>query len=244
MVLAIIQARCGSKRLPGKVLYKIGGITVLEFMYQRVMKSKFIDKIIIATSVNSIDDPIEELCLNKNIEYYRGSENDVLDRFFKAALKFNPDLIVRLTADCPLIDYNLIDKTVKLYKIEKVDFASNTVPPENRRYPDGTDVEVFSFNLLKLATENSFDEKEREHVTFYFWKSGDSFSKAILNNHENWSKYRYTLDYKEDFNSIKEIIKELNKRNQYGYTHEIVRILEDKKEIFEINAKFNFGENW
>ena len=244
MVLAIIQARCGSKRLPGKVLYKIGGITVLEFMYQRVMKSKFIDKIIIATSVNSIDDPIEELCLNKKIEYYRGSENDVLDRFYKAALKFNPDLIVRLTADCPLIDYNLIDKTVKLYKTEKVDFASNTVPPENRRYPDGTDVEVFSFKLLKLATENSFDEKEREHVTFYFWKSGDSFSNAILNNHENWSKYRYTLDYKEDFNSIKEIINELKKRNQYGYTHEIVRILEDKKEIFEINAKFNFGENW
>ena len=93
MVLAIIQARLGSTRLPGKVLYKIEGLTVLEFMYERVMRSKFIDKIIIATSLNSIDDPIEELCLDKNIEFYRGSENDVLERFYKAALKFNPNFL-------------------------------------------------------------------------------------------------------------------------------------------------------
>ena len=119
--------------------------------------------------------------LDKNIEFYRGSENDVLERFYKAALKFNPNLIVRLTADCPLIDHKIIDETVKLYRTKKVDFASNTVPPEKRMYPDGSDVEIFSFKLLKLAHLNSVDPKEREHVTFYFWKSGNSFSNAILN---------------------------------------------------------------
>lgn len=244
MNLAIIQARMDSSRLPGKVLMEIEGKPMLEFMHRRVKKSKLIDKIIIATTIKKNDNPIVDLCKKKNFLYYRGSENDVLDRYYKSALAYNPKTIIRLTADCPLCDPNLIDKTIELFNNKKVDYASNTVPPDIKKYPDGSDVEVFSFKSLKLAWNKSVDKKEREHVTFYFWKSKNIFSTAMLDNKNNWGKYRITVDYKEDLIALKEIIKKLKIKNKSGSIAEVVQIIKENPEIYNLNSMHTYGSNW
>ena len=120
MNIAIIQARMGSSRLPGKVLMELDGKPLLEFMYNRVIKSKLIDKIVVATTTKKSDDPIIDLCRRNKISFYRGSESDVLDRYYKTAIKYNPKTIIRLTSDCPLIDPNLIDRTIELFHIKKL----------------------------------------------------------------------------------------------------------------------------
>ena len=235
MVIAIIQARMGSTRLQGKVLMEIDGKPMIKFMFDRVKISKLVDKVIIATTNNEIDNSISDICRDQNIICYRGSENDVLDRYYNAALPYKPSIIVRLTADCPLIDPNLIDKTINLFISKKVDYASNTVPPEIKMFPDGSDVEVFSFENLKKAWINSKDPKEREHVTFYFWKSNNNFSTALLKNKHDWGKYRITVDYEEDFTLLKNIIRRLKENDKFGYVEEIIEILENEPELFKIN---------
>jgi spore coat polysaccharide biosynthesis protein SpsF len=244
MIIAIIQARMGSSRLPGKVLMDIDGNPMIKFMYDRVKKSKLVDKIIIATTLNEGDNPIFEFCRNESILCFRGSEDDVLDRYYKAALPYNPQTIVRLTADCPLIDPDLIDKTLELYFKNKVDYASNTVPPDVKKFPDGSDVEVFSFKNLEKSWIHSIDPKEREHVTFYFWKSSNNFSMAILDNNFNWGKYRITIDYHEDLSLLKEIIKRLRKQNKFGHIDEVIEILENEPDLVEINSMYTYGLNW
>lgn len=244
MVVAIIQARMGSSRLPGKVLMNIEGTSMIKFMYDRVKQSKLVDKIILATTINEIDNPIFNLCKKENILCFRGSENDVLDRYYKAALPHKPDIIVRLTADCPLIDPKLIDKTINLFIDKKVDYASNTVPPEIKKFPDGSDVEVFSFKNLRKSWINSTDPKEREHVTFYFWKSNNNFTTALLENKFDWGKYRITIDYKEDFILFKKIVKRLKEKNKFGHINEIIEIFENEPELFKINSMYTYGLNW
>ena len=234
----------GSSRLPGKVLMNVEGTSMIKFMYDRVKQSKLVDKIILATTINEIDNPVFDLCKKENILCFRGSENDVLDRYYKAALPYNPQIIVRLTADCPLIDPKLIDKTINLFIENKVDYASNTVPPDIKKFPDGSDVEVFSFENLKKSWINSKDPKEREHVTFYFWKSNNNFTTALLENKYNWGKYRITIDYEEDFILFKKIVNRLKEKNKFGYTEEIIEILENEPDLFEINSKYTYGLNW
>ena len=136
-----------------------------------------------------------------------------------------------MTADCPLCDPRLIDKTIELYNKSKVDYASNTIPPDIKKYPDGCDVEVFSFESLKLAWNKSKDPQEREHVTFYFWKSKNNFSTALLENENDWGKYRITVDYKEDMVALKEIVKNLRTKNEFGYIEVIVQIIQQNPEI-------------
>ena len=244
MIVAIIQARMGSSRLPNKVLMDIDGITSLEYMVNRVNKSNLINRVVIATTEKHEDDIIYNLCLEKNIDCFRGSENDVLDRYYKAALKFNSTLVVRLTSDCPLIDPKVIDLTIDLYNKNEVDYASNAVPPDIKRFPDGSDVEVFSFDLLKKAWLESTDTKEREHVTFFFWKNNNNFKTILLDNEEDWGKYRITVDYEEDLKLVREIIKKLKQKNLFGYTSEVVQILKEYPEIFEINSMHTWGANW
>lgn len=244
MNIAIIQARMGSSRLPGKVLSKLGGKVMLKFMYDRVKKSKLIDKIIIATTLEKEDDKIVDLCIKEKISYFRGSEDDVLDRYYKASLSYNPENIIRLTADCPLLDPLIIDDTINFFINKKVDYASNTVPPNIKRYPDGSDVEVFSFKNLKKAWEESNDIKEREHVTFYFWKSNKKFSTAIMDNKYNWGKYRITVDYNEDLILVKKIVERLKKQNKFGSLKEIIEILENEPDLIKINSKYTYGLNW
>ena len=243
MIIAIVQARMGSSRLPKKSLMDIEGKTALEFMIDRVRKSDLIDDIVIATTVNQEDDVIADLCINNQINCYRGSENDVLDRYYQSAKKYKAKIVVRLTSDCPLIDPDLIDETINIFINKKVDYASNAVPPEKKKYPDGSDVEVFSFDALKKSWIETTDLKDREHVTFYMWDKRDNFNTIMLDNDHDWGKYRITVDYKEDLELVRKIVKRLNENNLDGSTKEIIEIIESEK-LFKINSMHSWGANW
>ena len=243
MNIVVIQARMGSTRLPGKVLKKLNGIPMLLFLINRVKLTKNIDKIIIATTNNKNDLEIINFCRSNAIDYFCGNEHDVLDRYYHCALKYKAKNIIRITADCPLIDPIVIDNTIKLFNNKKVDFAANTIPPETRKWPDGSDVEVFSFKALEKAYLAATKE-EREHVTFYMWRNNPKIKKIQLNNNYDWSKYRYTIDYPEDYEKVKKIINILNINNEFGYTEEIIKIIESNKDMQSNNKKFKFGHGW
>ena len=242
--VAIIQARMGATRLPGKVMMEIDGVPLLKIMLSRVMRSKSLDKVIIATSTSPLDNDIEDFCKKNGYESYRGSENDVLSRYYECAKIYNADVIVRLTADCPLIDPEIIDRVIQLYFDSNVDFAANTVPSETSTFPDGSDVEVFSFKALERAQREASSRKDREHVTFYFWKNNNGFKTTQLNCKEDWSKYRFTVDYPEDFDVIKFIVKEFSKRNIFGYLRDIIETIDANPEIKQKNEKYYFGVGW
>ncbi len=246
MVAAIIQARMGSTRLPGKVLSEIGGAPMLEYQIRRVKEAKLIDKVIVATSMSPQDDVIVSFCRLKKITCCRGSESDVLSRYYDVAREYEVDIIVRLTADCPLIDPTVIDRTIDLFHQSSCDYVANTVPPETSRFPDGSDVEVFSMQALECANMEAESEEDREHVTFYFWKSrqGYQFRTSQLSHTEDWSEYRFTVDYPEDFEAVTRIIAILDERKQFGYLDEIIQILKDYPDIYELNSKYYFGIGW
>ena len=152
--------------------------------------------------------------------------------------------IVRLTGDCPLIDPIIIDKTVRLFKENNVDFAANTVPPETSRFPDGSDVEVFSFAALERAQQECTDKNDREHVTLYFWKYDNGFKTIQLGNDQDYSKYRFTVDYQEDLIVVAFIMKDLNMKGTLGHVKDIVTILQAHPDIRRLNAHHVFGEGW
>lgn len=161
-ILAIVQARMGSTRLPGKALKKVNGKPLIEILLYRLSLAKKIDKIILATSENSENDELANLVEKLEYEVYRGSEDDVLDRYYRAAKKYQPTSIVRITGDCPIIDPELVDEVIDLYHNKNVDYASNTEPPT---FPDGLDTEVFSFAALETAHQQATNSFDREHVT-------------------------------------------------------------------------------
>ena len=196
----VIQAHIASKRLPGKVLTKYKNFNILDILIKRLKKSSQVDKIIIATTKNKKDIKIVNYCKKNKILFYRGSENDVLDRYYKVAKYYGLKNIIRLTSDCPLIDIKTLDKMIKKFKKLKVDYYANTVP-HPCKFPDGSDIEIFNYKTLEKTRKNAFLPSEREHVTFYMWKSKNFFTKKF-NIKEDLSKYRYTVDYKEDFKLI------------------------------------------
>ena len=168
-VLAIVQARMDSTRLPGKVLKEVNGKPLIEILFQRLSRSKEIDEIILATSKNLENDRLAETVEKLGFDVFRGSENDVLDRYYQAAKPYSPKAVVRITGDCPIIDPQLVDKVISLYKESNVDYASNTDPPT---YPDGLDTEVFSFAVLEAAHRQAEEPFEREHVTPFILANG------------------------------------------------------------------------
>lgn len=244
MICAIIQARMGSTRLPGKILKKVNGMTLLEYQVHRIKKAQLLNRIIIATTNLNRDNKIEKLCAKRKIECFRGSQNNVLDRYYQCAKMVKADIIVRLTADCPLVDPEIIDKTIKLFLQKKPDYCSNTIPPESSRYPDGSDVEVFSMKALRKAWKEVKNVSDEEHVTFYLWKNNRKFTTIQLKNTSDWSPYRFTIDYPEDFAVVKFIIEELISRNSFGHLPEIIDILRDNPQIKNLNREHYSGEGW
>ena len=215
--------------------------SLLKLHIDRVHKSKLIQKHIVAISDNSTDDVLDEYCKKSTIEFARGNENDVLDRFYKIAVQFNPDVIVRLTADCPLIDPTLIDETIHFYLASKVDYASNNLKPT---FPDGLDVEVFSFPALEKAWKEATLKSEREHVTSYIWKNstlkgGSLFSSANYLSEVDFSNYRMTVDEKEDFLLIKKLIDQLG--DDKPWIDYINYIIQNK---LNINTQFTRNEGY
>lgn len=222
--LCIIQARIGSTRLPGKVLKKVNGVTLLEYEIKRVKKSKKINKIIIATSDKKADDKIEKLCEKINIDCFRGSENDVLDRYYKCALEHSQfKNIIRITGDCPLVDPKVIDKVLIFFEKGKYDYASNVL---EETYPDGMDIEVFSKKALEDAAKNAKLLSEREHVTLYI-RNNKKFKKRNVESEKDYSNFRLTVDNKEDLEVIKFLIK--NSKSNAGYLDYVNLLLKNPK---------------
>lgn len=236
---AIIQARMGSTRLPGKVLKKVGEKPLLLHMIERVRKSKKLDKVIVATSVLEKDNVIEDFCKANNIDCFRGSESDVLNRYYECAKNYDLDTVVRLTADCPLIDFSMIDKCLEEFNVNpELSYYANTCPTNLSMYPNGSDVEVFSFNALREANtlENSLEG--REHVTHYMCREKEIFKTGMLKNSQNWSGYRYTVDNHEDFEVVSFLLDEIEKKKMDGTTQELVKILDENPHIRALNKKY------
>lgn len=239
-VLAIIQARYNSTRLPGKVVKRIyNNFSVLEILIKRLSKSKYISKIIVACSDNVNDKAIVDICDKVGIDYFIGSENDVLGRFYNASKKYKFSNIVRITADCPLIDPVIVDEVIYNYFIEKADYASNTNPPT---YPDGLDVEIFKFSVLKQAYREARQPQEREHVT-PFIINNKKFKKYNLQNFKDYSTLRLTLDEMEDFNLIQKIIQIFSK-NLYFNLDDIIKLYKKKKNFFLVNNKIKRNDGY
>ena len=234
-VAAIIQARMGSTRLPGKILKTVNGKTLLEYQIERVKQAKSIDQIIIATTTKNSEQPIVELCGKIGINYYRGSEQDVLSRYYEAKLKYDVDVIVRLTSDCPIIDPEVIDKVVNQYlrNQSSVDYVANTL---ERTYPRGLDTEVFSSEALTKAYHDAFLSRDREHVTTYLYKNPNLFKLQGVKNEQDYSRYRWTVDTEEDFELIRLIINELYNPDKIFLLEDVIKLLTVYPEWNEINA--------
>jgi glutamate-1-semialdehyde aminotransferase/spore coat polysaccharide biosynthesis protein SpsF (cytidylyltransferase family) len=238
-VLAIIQARYNSARFPGKVVKKINNKTVLEILIKRLSGSEYVSKIIVACSKNPKDMAILNICKKLGINYFVGSEDDVLDRFYKAAKKYKGENIVRITADCPLIDPCIVDEVINIFFSKNVDYASNTNPST---FPDGCDVEVFKFNALKEAYIKAKQSIEREHVT-PFIINNKKFKKFNLKNFKDYSTLRLTLDEKEDFILITKIIKYFKNNLNFNLKN-ILELYKKKKNFFLINSHLVRNEGY
>tara|TARA_E500000331_G_scaffold57023_1_gene51042 strand:+ start:4030 stop:4827 length:798 start_codon:yes stop_codon:yes gene_type:complete len=242
--LAIIQARMNSSRLPGKVLMPINGRPMLDYMIERISSSSEIDDFVIATSIESSDNPIEEFCVDNNVNFFRGNLDDVLDRFYEASKISDASIIVRLTGDCPLVDPKILDAMIGIYKKNNYDYIANTAPPEGITFPEGMDVEIFSRVALDRAWKEAKKPSEREHVTFYFWKNEDLFSTYRFDLSENLSNYRLTVDYPEDFELVKCIIENFSDQLNNTDLNQIVNFLEDNPELLALNKNIESFSGW
>jgi len=231
--VAIIQARMGSSRLPEKVLIDIQGKPLLEHVIDRVRKAKLINRIVIATTSNKKDKAIINFARNQGISYYVGSEDDVLDRFYQAAKEHGAGTIIRITPDDPFKDPEVIDKVVNYYLSHKgtVDYVSNTIRPT---YPEGLDVEVFSFNALEKAWKEARKPSEREHVTPYIWNHPEMFQLANVENKEDLSHLRWTLDNEADLRFTQEVYARLY-NGQVFLMKDILALLSAEPELAHIN---------
>lgn len=211
----------GSTRLPGKVMLNIEGKKVLEHVIDRVSNSKLINEVVVATTTSEQDNVIVDFLKNKNISFYRGSENNVLERYYLATKKFNGDIIVRITSDCPLVDYRLIDKMLKIYLESNFDYYSNTI---ERTFPRGLDIEIFSLKSLEKAHKEAVLESEKEHVTPFIWMRNKQFRIGQYKNRDNNNNLRITLDTIEDLEVIKDVYKKFY-NNKYIEVKDVIEYL-------------------
>ncbi len=238
-VTAIIQARMGSTRFPGKVLKQINGLSILEILINRLKNSNHLDQIIIATSNNDLDSEIIEWCKNNKVEFFSGNENNVLERYYDCCSAFGIKNILRITADCPLIDPELVDDAIELFSDKNVDYLSNTLIPS---YPDGCDLEIFSFDALERTCQNATSLLDIEHVTPYMRNSG-KFTHFNIKNEIDLSKYRLTVDVEEDLIVISELIK-ISKNNHFITFKEISSLIYTNHDIFEKNLHFKRNDGF
>lgn len=240
-IIAIVQARMSSSRLPNKVLMNLGGRPVIEQVFHQLSFSKKIDDTILATSFDKSDDPLEQWAKKNNIKYFRGDLNNVLKRFFDAAVKFNADIIVRITADCPLIDPEVVDEVIKGFLSGNYDYYSNINPPT---FPDGLDTEVFSFSALEKTYKNAKLLSEIEHVTPYIRNNPDIFKIGNYSSENDFSHFRWTLDTIEDYEFISIIYEKLYKNNSYISWKEVIKFLNINKELIKINSHILRNEGY
>lgn len=232
-VVAIIQARMGSTRLPGKVLLDIAGAPMFERVVKRVQRAHGLDEVVIATTIQPADDIIEQLCVERHWPCFRGSEEDVLDRYYRTACQFRADVVVRITSDCPLIDPEVVDRVIAEFMTNQpaVDYASNTWP--RRTFPRGLDTEVIRFDALERAWSEDANPAWREHVTPYIYRNPDLFRIHNVVSEPDYSHMRWTVDTPEDLTLVR-LIYERFGHDRFSW-REVLAVLEEHPEWLEIN---------
>ena len=229
-IVALVQARMGSTRLPNKVMKPIGGILMIDLLLARLALSKEVSEIVVATSVDERNIVLVKHVNKLGYACEQGSENDVLDRYVKAAKKHQADVVVRITGDCPLVDPGVVDEVIRQFKVANVDYFNNTHPPT---YPDGLDVEVCTFKALEQANQETTDLFDREHVTPYLRKS-DKFKTAGLQHSEDLSSLRWTVDELADFVVIEKVFQYFHPRIDFTW-REVLSLQQQQPELFSIN---------
>ncbi len=225
--IAIVQARMGSNRLPGKVLADLAGAPMLQRQLERVSRARTLDSVVVATSIDKADNPIAELCGSLNIACYRGDLNDVLTRFVGAIEEFTPEVVVRITADCPLMSPVVIDSVVNSFLQSDCDYASNTLEPT---FPDGVDVEVVRASALRELARVCTDPHEREHVTLGIYRRPEQFAVRNFTGERDLSDLRWTVDSPEDLEFVRWVYSELFDTNPQFDIAEILELLEGHRE--------------
>jgi spore coat polysaccharide biosynthesis protein SpsF len=241
MILAIIQARYSSTRLRGKVLMPILGEPMIARQIERVRRSKELDKIILATSDQDEDTPIETVGRQCGIDVYRGSLNDVLDRYYQAAKTWNPSHVVRITGDCPIIDPAIIDSVVQLAMSDGWEYVSNTIPPT---FPDGLDVEVMTFAALQTAWTEATRASDREHVTPFLHRQPERFRVKNFLNRGDLSAMRWTVDEPEDFEFIAAVYEAIYPTNPSFSMEDVLKFIASHPQLSSKNVKFKRNEGY
>ncbi len=242
--VAIIQARIDSTRLPGKVLHPLGEQPMLWHVVRRVRAAPGVDQVVVATSEEDRDDPIRDLCRAHDIPCFAGSKTDVLDRFYHCANAYRADPILRITADCPLIDPHLIGRVLECYRAGGYDHfglatGAGASTMDDRRFPDGLDVECFSLETLAVAWKSAESELEREHVTPFIWKNPHRFELGVLMADRDYSQLRWTVDNREDLEVVEKIYGALWKEESPPFSMgDVLGFLEDHPEVSDHNRHF------
>lgn len=223
-VVATIEARMGSSRLPGKVLMPVLGEPMLMHLVRRLRAVPSLDNIIVATTIKESDEPIVDFCLANNIAFFRGSEDDVLERVIGAGESDNADVLVEITGDCPLIDPDLVEQTIRIYLHNEVDYASNSIVSS---YPIGMGTQVISMSVLKASADLTDDPLDREHVSRYLWQRPDQyrFAHLVAPPSLHWPELGLTLDEPGDYLLLKKIIETLSAANPIFSCFDIIQLL-------------------
>lgn len=232
-IVAIIQARTGSTRLPEKVLALIDSFSLIEWVVERTKRAKLVDKVVVATTEDKADDILKDYLELRGISWFRGSQEDVLSRFYHCAIEHDADIIVRVTADDPFKAPELIDLAIsKLLSDSTVDYCSNTL---KATYPEGLDIEVFRFPALEQAFKMAISAADREHVTSFIWNKTENFNCLNFKYKEDLSQWRWTIDKPEDMDFIRAVVSRFNLNFDFDY-EEIINALNNNKDLIEINA--------
>ena len=239
MIGCIIQARMGSTRLPGKVMLDVeNDKTVLDFVIKQLQNCKLVDKIIVATTTLEDDDKIANFSKDLGIDCFRGSSDNVLDRYYQCAKEYSVSIIVRIPSDKPLIDPEIVDNVVNVFRNNSYDYITNFL--SNPTFPSGTEVEIFSINALKKAWKKAKLPSEKEHVTPYFANHEDEFKITHIKNSENLSHLRWAVDRIEDLNLVRKIVSKIKKRPII--MKDIIDLFAKEPELVEINKNVNRKE--
>lgn len=232
MIVAIIQARLGSTRFPRKIFSDLAGKPLIWHVIDRLRYSRKLDNIVLATTDTGTDDELEKWALDHGIDVFRGSENNVLDRYYCAAKQFSASVIVRITADDPFKDPAIMDRVIDKLLNEQLDFAYNNHPPS---FPEGLDIEVFTFGALEKARSTTADEYEQEHVTQYFYRNKPLFKQSNYTHHSDLSALRWTIDTELDYEMAKKVYDLLYKEKEIFLMDDILQVLKENPGISLIN---------
>lgn len=235
--VAILQARMGSSRLPGKVLIELAGRPMLGWAVERTRRASCVDAVVVATTLDASDDPIEQYCAAQGYACYRGSAYDVLDRYYQAALGWQAETVVRITADCPFIDPQVVDHTVAEFVRSGVDFAANRLPPPwKRTYPIGLDTEVCTFAALERAWREARLPHEREHVMPYLYTEPGRFRTLLVNTDPDYGALRWTVDTPQDLALMRQLVSFFPGRDDFSWL-DVLAVVQQHPELGQLNAE-------